>query len=172
MTFDRCITLGTDGPLAYGNRAEVELMLGDDSAAAADIAQAQSVAATMSDSPAASGTPSARKNRLSVRPQDWNNQQFERNNAMNEIGLFDINFDTGDCYWSFELKRMLGVRHDAPRSFICSCSAYIPTTAAPSAGMRCSLFASIARGTHRSISVSSTTMTASLVAHGTASDRA
>jgi tetratricopeptide (TPR) repeat protein len=60
--FDRCITLGTDGPLAYGNRAEVELMLGDDSAAAADIAQAQSVAATMSDSPAASGTPSARKN--------------------------------------------------------------------------------------------------------------
>lgn len=60
--FDRCITLGTDGPLAYGNRAEVELMLGDDRAAAADIAQAQSVAATMSDSPAASGTPSARKN--------------------------------------------------------------------------------------------------------------
>ena len=30
----------------------------------------------------------------------------------NEIGIFDINFDTGDCYWSFELKRMLGVRHD------------------------------------------------------------
>jgi hypothetical protein len=36
---------------------------------------------------------------------------------MNEIGLFDINFDTGDCYWSFELKRMLGVRHDAPTEF-------------------------------------------------------
>jgi len=26
------------------------------------------------------------------------------------------------------------------RSFICSCSAYIPTTDAPSAGLRCSLF--------------------------------
>jgi tetratricopeptide (TPR) repeat protein len=62
--FDRCITLGTDLPLAYGNRAEVELMLGDDSAAAADLAQAQSLAATMSDSPAASATPSARKNQI------------------------------------------------------------------------------------------------------------
>jgi len=46
--FDRCITLGTDLPLAYGNRAEVELMLGDDRAAAADLAQAQSLAATVS----------------------------------------------------------------------------------------------------------------------------
>ena len=36
---------------------------------------------------------------------------------MNEIGLFDINFDTGECYWSFELKRMLGVRHDVPAQF-------------------------------------------------------
>ena len=35
----------------------------------------------------------------------------------NEIGLFDINFDTGECYWSFELKRMLGVRHDVPAEF-------------------------------------------------------
>ena len=35
----------------------------------------------------------------------------------NEIGIFDINFDTGDCYWSFELKRMLGVRHDVPAEF-------------------------------------------------------
>jgi len=60
--FDRCITLGTDFPLAYGNRAEVELMLGDDSAAAGDLAQAQSLAATMSASPPASSTPSARKN--------------------------------------------------------------------------------------------------------------
>src|SRR6266403_1343031 len=60
--FDRCITLGTDLPLAYGNRAEVELMLGDDSAAAVDLAQAQSRAATMPDSPPASSTPSARKN--------------------------------------------------------------------------------------------------------------
>jgi PAS domain-containing protein len=35
----------------------------------------------------------------------------------NEIGLFDINFDTGECYWSFELKRMLGVRRDVPAAF-------------------------------------------------------
>jgi PAS domain-containing protein len=35
----------------------------------------------------------------------------------NEIGIFDINFDTGECYWSFELKRMLGVRHDVPAEF-------------------------------------------------------
>jgi len=55
--FDRCIALGADLPLAYGNRAEVELMLGDNSAAAADVAQAQSLAATMPDS-----TPSAREN--------------------------------------------------------------------------------------------------------------
>ena len=60
--FDRCITIGTDLPLAYGNRAEVELMLGDDSAAAADLAQAQSLAAAMPDSPPGSSTPSARKN--------------------------------------------------------------------------------------------------------------
>jgi hypothetical protein len=37
--------------------------------------------------------------------------------ARNEIGLFDINFETGECYWSFELKRMLGVRHDMPAEF-------------------------------------------------------
>jgi tetratricopeptide (TPR) repeat protein len=60
--FDRCITIGTDLPLAYGNRAEVEHMLGDESAAAADIAQAQLLAATMPDSPPGSSTPSARKN--------------------------------------------------------------------------------------------------------------
>lgn len=35
----------------------------------------------------------------------------------NEVGLFDINFDTGECYWSFELRRMLGVRHDARAEF-------------------------------------------------------
>jgi PAS domain-containing protein len=34
-----------------------------------------------------------------------------------EIGFFDINFDTGERYWSFELKRMLGVRHDVPAEF-------------------------------------------------------
>src|SRR5437588_11437483 len=60
--FNRCIALGTDSALAYGNRAEVELMLGDDSAAAADLTQAQSLAATMPGSPPASSTPSARKN--------------------------------------------------------------------------------------------------------------
>src|SRR5207302_8927391 len=36
---------------------------------------------------------------------------------MNEIGLFDVNFDTGKCYWSFELMRMLGVRRDVPAEF-------------------------------------------------------
>ena len=35
----------------------------------------------------------------------------------NEIGHFDINFETGEYYWSFELKRMLGVRHDVPAAF-------------------------------------------------------
>jgi PAS domain-containing protein len=34
-----------------------------------------------------------------------------------EIGLFDINFETGECYWSFELKRMLGLSHDTPAEF-------------------------------------------------------
>src|SRR5438309_11029175 len=60
--FNRCITLGTDSALAYGNRAEVELMLGDNSAAATDLAQAQSLIATMPDSPVASPTPTVRKN--------------------------------------------------------------------------------------------------------------
>jgi Flp pilus assembly protein TadD len=60
--FDHCIALGADLPLAYGNRAEVELMLGDNSAAAADIAQVKWLAATMSDSPPGSSTPSAREN--------------------------------------------------------------------------------------------------------------
>jgi hypothetical protein len=36
---------------------------------------------------------------------------------MNGIGFFDVNFDTGECYWSFELKRMLGVHHDVPAEF-------------------------------------------------------
>jgi hypothetical protein len=48
-----------------GNRAEVELMLGDNSAAAADVAQAQSLAATMPDSPPGSSTPSAREKQTS-----------------------------------------------------------------------------------------------------------
>ena len=62
--FDRCITLGTDLPLAYGNRAEVELMLGDDSAAAADLAQAQSLAATMPQPPPPTATPRTHKNQI------------------------------------------------------------------------------------------------------------
>jgi len=44
------------------------------------------------------------------------------------------------------------------RSFICSYSAYILRTAALSAGMRCSPFGQIARGTHRSSSGLCTTM--------------
>src|SRR5438034_6335075 len=35
----------------------------------------------------------------------------------NDIGILAINFATGECYWSSELKRMLGVRHDAPAEF-------------------------------------------------------
>jgi hypothetical protein len=60
--FDRCIALGTDLALAYGNRAEVEHMLGDDSAALADIAQARRLTANPVSSPTNS-TPNARKNR-------------------------------------------------------------------------------------------------------------
>jgi tetratricopeptide (TPR) repeat protein len=60
--FDRCIALGTDLALAYGNRAEVELMLDDDNAAAADLVQARLLTAEMPDPPPASSTPSPRKN--------------------------------------------------------------------------------------------------------------
>jgi PAS fold len=35
----------------------------------------------------------------------------------NEIGFFDTNFETGERYWSFELKQMLGVHRDAPEEF-------------------------------------------------------
>ena len=34
-----------------------------------------------------------------------------------EIGVFDVNFETGECYWSPELKRMLGVHRDMPEEF-------------------------------------------------------
>ena len=37
--------------------------------------------------------------------------------SRNEIGLFDINLDTGECYWSFELKGLLGLPHDVPAEF-------------------------------------------------------
>src|SRR5438552_8046744 len=78
----------------------------------------------------------------------------------NEIGVFDINFDTGECYWSFELKRMLGVRHDVPAEFHLLLQRIHPDDRRLSAGLRCSLFGPIARGTHRSSSASCTMMAA------------
>lgn len=35
----------------------------------------------------------------------------------NRIGLFDINFDTGEAYWSRELRRILDVPDDMPADF-------------------------------------------------------
>ncbi|MEP6809218.1 MAG: hypothetical protein ABI992_03175 [Chthoniobacterales bacterium] len=35
----------------------------------------------------------------------------------NEIGLFDINFETGECYWSHEFREMLGVSTAIPAEF-------------------------------------------------------
>jgi PAS domain-containing protein len=34
-----------------------------------------------------------------------------------EVGLFDINLDTGERYWSCELRQILGVPRDAPAEF-------------------------------------------------------
>ena len=34
-----------------------------------------------------------------------------------EVGLFDINFDTGEQYWSYELRHILGVEGDVPAEF-------------------------------------------------------
>jgi len=34
-----------------------------------------------------------------------------------EVGLFDINFDTGEQYWSYELRHILGVERDVPAEF-------------------------------------------------------
>src|SRR5439155_5394965 len=79
---------------------------------------------------------------------------------MNEIGLFDVNFDTGKSYWSFELKRMLGVRHDVAAEFHLLLQCIHPDDRRALAGVRCSLFEPIARGTHRLTSASSTTMAA------------
>lgn len=31
-----------------------------------------------------------------------------------EVGLFDVNFDTGECYWSRELRHIIGIDVDAP----------------------------------------------------------
>ena len=34
-----------------------------------------------------------------------------------EVGLFDINFDTGEQYWSYELRHILGVPRHTPADF-------------------------------------------------------
>jgi PAS domain-containing protein len=37
---------------------------------------------------------------------------------MRHIGIFDINFDTGERYWSAELRRILRVPNGAPPEFL------------------------------------------------------
>ena len=34
-----------------------------------------------------------------------------------EIGIFDINFDTGQRAWSYELRELFGIPRDAPADF-------------------------------------------------------
>jgi PAS fold. len=34
-----------------------------------------------------------------------------------EVGLFDINFDTGERYWSYELRHIFGIPFDTPAEF-------------------------------------------------------
>src|SRR5207253_3869083 len=34
-----------------------------------------------------------------------------------EVGIFDINFDTGERYWSYELRHILGIPRDTPAEF-------------------------------------------------------
>jgi len=34
-----------------------------------------------------------------------------------EVGLFDVNFDTGEQYWSYEFRQILGVDRDVPAEF-------------------------------------------------------
>ncbi len=34
-----------------------------------------------------------------------------------EVGLFDINFDTGERYWSYELRHILAIPRDTPADF-------------------------------------------------------
>ena len=34
-----------------------------------------------------------------------------------EVGLFDVNFDTGEQYWSYELRHILGVPRHTPADF-------------------------------------------------------
>src|SRR5438046_2320333 len=62
LTKRRCRPLPTKPDLQRARPPTRAFFLGEDIPAAADIAQVQSVAGTMSDSPAAGGTPSARKN--------------------------------------------------------------------------------------------------------------
>jgi PAS domain-containing protein len=40
-----------------------------------------------------------------------------RHRTTDEIGLFDINFDTGERYWSCEMRRILGIPRDTPAEF-------------------------------------------------------
>ena len=79
---------------------------------------------------------------------------------MNEIGLFDINFATGKCYWSFELKRMLGVRHDVPAEFHLLLQCIHPDDRRAFGRNAMQPFREDCRGTHRSSSGSCTTMAA------------
>jgi len=37
---------------------------------------------------------------------------------MRHIGIFDINFDTGEHYWSAELRRILRVPNSMPPEFL------------------------------------------------------
>jgi hypothetical protein len=34
-----------------------------------------------------------------------------------DVGLFDINFDTGERYWSCELRQILGISRETPPDF-------------------------------------------------------
>src|SRR5437773_8881320 len=79
---------------------------------------------------------------------------------MNEIGLFDVNFDTGERYWSFELKRMLGVRHDAPAEFHLLLQRVHPDDRRAFCRTAMQPFRTDCPGTHRSSSASCTTMAA------------
>ena len=42
---------------------------------------------------------------------------LQRSWRAEEVGLFDVNFDTGEQYWSYELRHILGVDRDVPAEF-------------------------------------------------------
>ena len=42
---------------------------------------------------------------------------LQRSWKTEEVGLFDVNFDTGEQYWSYELRHILGVDRDVPAEF-------------------------------------------------------